>query len=116
MKTRIPHKDRPSSEYVGLEYFGSLFLVGLILALLGFLGMYMTSNPLAFVVFVAPSLVILGFLIFAAHYYIRFFRVGNPPPRICKSLCLALVSDGILVFLGYWIWIMLWESSPYIGP
>jgi hypothetical protein len=116
MKKKISHKYHHSSKYVELEYFGALLLVGLILALLGCLGMYLTSNPLAFVVFVAPSLVILGFLIFTVHCYIRIFRNGNPLPRIFSSLCLALVSEGILVFLGYFIWILLWKSSPYVGP
>ena len=116
MKTRLTHGRHTGFANLALEYFGVFIAIGLIFALLGFFGMNLTSSPLAFVVYVAPSLVILGYFIFSTHSYIRIFQSGNPWSRISRSLILALISTGIMTSLGYWIWITLWKSSPYIGP
>ena len=115
MKKNLSHGEKSLDERFG-EWFLSLIVVGIVLALLAFLGMYITSSPLAFVVFVAPSVLIIGYVIFSIHSYHRIFTIGNRSLRIIGSLSLSLVSLVALALLGYVIWIMLWKSSPYIGP
>jgi hypothetical protein len=111
----IPHGKSSVDQRFG-EWFLSLIVVGIVMGLLAFLGIYVTSNPLAFVVIIAPSILIIGYITFTIHSYVRIFRDGIRSLRIICSLSLSLVSIISLALLGFVIWNMLWKSSPYIGP
>ena len=115
MKKKKSRGSQPSRKNIE-EYFASLVLMGTLLAFLGFLGIYLTGSPLAFVVIIAPSLAVLSFLIFIVYYYKRFFRAGDGLTRFSKSFGLAVASELILLPLGCVLWLLLLSSSPGTGP